>query len=89
MYPEPYYYVNAYPRPDERFTSTPLQGGGVWNTEDWFGAVLTASRLNPDPALQAIQVRAFLDSAVDICSAAPQRLGGHLRVQEEGPLNPA
>jgi hypothetical protein len=70
MFPEPYYYVNAYPRPDHRLTSTPLQGGGVWNTEDWFGAVLTASRLSRDPAAQATQVRAFLDSAVDICSAA-------------------
>jgi hypothetical protein len=70
MYPEPYYYVNAFPRPDDRLTSMPLQGGGVWNTEDWFGAVLTGSCLNPDPSLQAIQVRAFLESAVDICTAA-------------------
>lgn len=70
MYPEPYYYVNAYPRPDEKYTSTPLEGGGVWNTEEWFGAVLTASRLSADPAAQAKQVRSFLDSAVHICTAA-------------------
>lgn len=70
MFPEPYFYVNAYPRPDVRLTATPLQGGGVWNTEDWFGAVLTASRLSPDPASQATQVRAFLDSAVDTVSKA-------------------
>lgn len=70
MYPEPYYYVNAYPPPDDQLTSTPLQGGGVWNTEDWFGAVLTASRLSPDPAAQAAQVRAFLDATVAICSTA-------------------
>ena len=70
MFPEPYYYVNAYPRPDDRLISTPLQGSGVWNTEDWFGAVLTASRMSPDPAMQATQVRAFLESAVNICSAA-------------------
>jgi hypothetical protein len=70
MFPEPYYYVNAYPRPDDTLTSTPLHGGGVWNTEDWFGAVLTASRLSPDPAAQAAQVGAFLDSTVAICSAA-------------------
>jgi hypothetical protein len=70
MYPEPYYYVNAYPRPDDKLTSAPLQGGGVWNTQDWFGAVLTASRMSPDPTVQGNQVRAFLESAVDICSAA-------------------
>lgn len=92
MYPEPYYYVNAYPRPDHKLTSTPLQGGGVWNTEEWFGAVLTASRLSRDPAAQTAQVRAFLHSAVDICSAAvgdqPLR-SGLLRRQEERPLDPA
>ena len=70
MYPEPYYYVNAYPRPEGELTSTPLRGGGVWNTEDWFGAVLTASRLSADPAAQATQVGDFLDSAIDRCSAA-------------------
>lgn len=70
MFPEPYYYVNAYPRPDEKHASTPLEGGGVWNTEDWFGAVLTASRLSADPAAQTTQIRSFLDSAVAGCVAA-------------------
>ena len=70
MYPEPYYYVNAYPRPDRKLMSTQLQGGGVWNTEDWFGAVLTASRLSRDPAEQETQVRTFLDSTMDLCSGA-------------------
>ena len=70
MFPEPYYYVNAYPRPDEKYTSTPLQGRGVWNTEDWFGAVLTGSRLTVDPSAQANQVQSFLDSAIDACSTA-------------------
>jgi hypothetical protein len=70
MFPEPYYYVNAYPRPDDKHTSAPLKGGGVWNTEDWFGAVLTASRFSADPAVQATQVRSFLDSAVSACVAA-------------------
>jgi len=70
MFPEPYYYVNAYPRPDEKYTSTALQGGGVWNTEDWFGAVLLGSRLSTDPAAQENQVRAFLESAIAACLTA-------------------
>lgn len=64
MYPEPYFYVNAYPvlRP-EQFTAQP-DGGGSWNTEDWTGAILTGSRLHTDGSNQAAQVRTFFDSAV-------------------------
>ena len=69
MYPEPYYYVNAFPAPDtSQLLASRLEGGGTWNTEGWSGAVLTASRLEPDASAQEEQVRAFLDSAVAACS---------------------
>lgn len=62
MFPEPYFYVNAYPAPRPE-QLTPVEGGGIWNTDGWTGAVLTGSRLDPDGSAQAAQVRAFLDSA--------------------------
>lgn len=68
MYPEPYFYVNAYPAPNADLLTARLDGGGVWNTEGWAGAILTGSRLDPDGAAQAAQVRAFLDSATDACA---------------------
>lgn len=67
--PEPYYYVNAYPPPPPGGASAPLEGGGYWNTEGWFGAVLTGSRLSADPNAQAAQVRSFLDSAFEACAS--------------------
>lgn len=69
MYPEPYYYVNAYPAPTAIPDESLLKGGGSWNSEGWFGAVLTGSRLHPDPLAQADQVRAFLSSAFAYCSS--------------------
>jgi hypothetical protein len=69
MWPEPYYYVNAYPVPSVRMSDAPLDGGGQWNTDGWFGAVLIGSRLTSDPTAQADQIRAFLRSAFDACSA--------------------
>lgn len=74
MYPEPYFYVNAYPAPAGDLEELPLKGGGRWNREDWFGAILTGSRLSSDPAEQPAQVRDFLSSAFDAC-------GGLLRTQ--------
>jgi hypothetical protein len=68
MYPEPYFYVNAYPAPAGLLEKLPLQGHGRWNTEDWFGAILTASKLSKDAAEQPVQVREFLSSAFDACS---------------------
>lgn len=38
-YPEPYWYVLPWPRPDEK--PPPLPVGG-WHTEEWYGAVLNA-----------------------------------------------
>jgi hypothetical protein len=68
MYPEPYFYVNASPAPRPDKLTAPLDGGGVWNTEEWTGAILIGSRLDPDGHVQAAQVRAFLESASDACA---------------------
>lgn len=67
--PEPYYYVNAYPPPPPERATAVLPGGAYWNTDGWFGAVLTASRLSSDPVAQASQVGSFLDSAFEACAA--------------------
>ena len=69
MYPEPYYYVNAYPAPGQAPKGLTLEGGGAWNTEGWFGAVLTASRLVSEQVAQGEQVRAFLNSAFNACAS--------------------
>lgn len=68
-YPEPYFYVNAYPPPATRSAASlpTLDGGGSWNTEGWFGAVLTGSRLASGSA-QLEQVMVFLNSAVAACT---------------------
>jgi hypothetical protein len=68
MYPEPYFYVNAYPAPANEKAGMMLNGKGTWNADGWFGAVLTGSRLTEDPSAQEEQVRAFLDSAYAACS---------------------
>lgn len=68
MYTEPYFCVNAYPAPAGDPAGLMLNGKGTWNTDGWFGAVLTGSRLTNDPASQEDQVRAFLDSAYSACS---------------------
>ena len=67
-YPEPYFYVNAYPAPRADRVKALLQGGGSWNTDGWTGAVLPGSRLTPDASAQAAQMRAFLDSGVEACA---------------------
>ena len=68
QYGEPYFYVNAYPRPSADTQQAALAGDGFWNTERWFGAVLPASRLTKDITRQKAQVRAFMDSAIEACS---------------------
>jgi hypothetical protein len=67
-YPEPYFYVNAYPSPSNTSLLPELGGQGTWNTDGWVGAVLPGSRLDPDATAQASQVHAFLDSAVEACT---------------------
>jgi len=66
-YDEPYLYVNMYPSPSGDALPQSLEGGGVWHTHEWIGAVLPGSRLSADPAEQPQQVDAFLESAVRTC----------------------
>jgi hypothetical protein len=68
MCPEPYFYVNANPAPRADQLTARVEGGGVWNTDEWTGAILIGSRLDPDGSTQAAQVRAFLVSAAEACA---------------------
>ena len=64
--PQPYYYVNPYPRPQA--TDLPdLPSGGRWERELFFGAVLTGDALldGGDPAAQHERVQAFLAATVE------------------------
>jgi hypothetical protein len=61
-YPEPYWYVSPYPYPPTD-SLPPLEGQGLWHTQQWVGAILTASQLRLD-ATQSQQLRTFLQSAV-------------------------
>lgn len=64
-YAEPYFYVNAYPSPAVDRLPRDLAGGGTWHTQEWVGAVLPLTRLDPIGAAQAAQVQSFLNSALD------------------------
>ncbi len=67
-YDEPYFYVNAYPmQRDAVLNPAALEGGGLWHTHEWTGAVLPASRLEGDGGRQQAQVDAFLQSALVAC----------------------
>jgi hypothetical protein len=66
-YEEPYLYVNARPQPRGRALPETLAGGGFWHTHEWIGAVLPASRLDPNGAAQQKQCVQFLESAVATC----------------------
>jgi hypothetical protein len=61
-YDEPYWYASVYPAPRADAPRAALDGGGVWHTRDWIGAVLPGSRLSDSE--QPAQVAAFLDSAL-------------------------
>ncbi len=65
-YPEPYYYVNPYPAPENPELPR-LSGGGEWHTEGWFGATLPATKLvagGPDSE-QRQRTQRFLESAIE------------------------
>jgi hypothetical protein len=62
---EPYFYANAYPSASPDAPRDALAGNGVWNTRDWIGPVLPASRLAATN--QDAQVDAFIQSAVSAC----------------------
>lgn len=64
-YGEPYWYCNLYPAPKAGVDLPPLDGGGIWHTREWTGAVLPASRMLA--ATQAEQCARFVQSAMDAC----------------------
>jgi hypothetical protein len=67
-FPEPYWYTNPYPRPSVE-SLPPLRGGGFWNRDGFFGAVLRGSDLvRPGDDTQLSRAGAYLDSAVAACA---------------------
>ena len=65
-YPEPYFYVNPYGLAAQPADPPPLESGGRWHTDGWFGAVLTATAIVVNPGeLQESAVSSFLRGAVD------------------------
>ncbi|PZV10811.1 MAG: hypothetical protein DCF20_20820 [Pseudanabaena sp.] len=65
-YNEPYWYVTPYPYPEDRSNLPILDGDGIWHTDHWVGAVLTASQFG-EPKASINQVNAFLKSAIASC----------------------
>jgi hypothetical protein len=69
--PAPYLYATPWPYPPEsaRRHLPPLPAGGVWNTEEWVGAVLDAASLVAagPPAAQHEAAAAFVGAAVAYC----------------------
>ncbi|WP_448601746.1 hypothetical protein [Thermoleptolyngbya sp.] len=63
-YAEPYWYITPYPYPD--LSDLPTLEAGKWHTDQWVGAVLTASEIQ-----QSSDLPNFIDKAV---SAAKQIL---------------
>jgi hypothetical protein len=64
-YAEPYWYATPWPYPVSPQPAE-LEGRGLWHTENWFGAVLPASRWVGGSGSRD-QVTAFLASAFDEC----------------------
>lgn len=65
-WPEPYFYASMYPAPNADASRGELAGNGLWNTRDWIGAVLPASRIAETG--QQSQVEGFIRSAVRECT---------------------
>jgi hypothetical protein len=65
-YDEPYWYVTPYPYPEDCSNLPALNGDGIWHTEHWVGAVLTASQFG-EPQASVDQVKTFLNSAIAAC----------------------
>ena len=63
---EPYFYASMSPAPAVHSPRSELAGDGVWNTRDWIGAALPASRLNA--SAQRAQIADFISSAVRACT---------------------
>ena len=64
-YDEPYFYVNMYPSPGADELPEPPDGGGMWHTREWIGAVLPASQVRANASEQQSQVDQFLQSAIN------------------------
>ena len=64
-YDEPYFYVNMYPSPGAHELPEPPDGGGLWHTREWIGAVLPATRVRSNPGEQEFQIDQFLQSAIE------------------------
>jgi hypothetical protein len=65
-YDEPYWYVTPYPYPEDKTNLPELAANGFWHTEEWVGAILTASQFG-EPKTSGEEIRAFLDSAIAAC----------------------
>lgn len=65
-YPQPYFYVNPYPRPEDP-PEAELAGGGHWHSEVFFGAVLLGEKVTEDDSAEAqgSRERSFIQSALD------------------------
>jgi hypothetical protein len=68
-YDEPYFYVTPWPYPSAKTELPQLEGGGIWHTHGWTGAVLRGTTLADavDTPAQLAQVTAFVDSALRAC----------------------
>ncbi len=64
----PYFYVTPWPYPSTEKLPD-LEGGGIWNTEGWVGAVLDAATLLDGVGDPAHRAERFLASAVAGCRA--------------------
>ena len=69
-YDEPYLYVNMHPVSEATSLPNSLEGGGMWHTKEWIGAVLPGSRLTSEAESQQLQVKQFLRSAIDTAKRA-------------------
>jgi hypothetical protein len=54
----------------QAFAALDLEGGGMWHTKEWIGAVLPGSRLTSEAESQQLQVKQFLRSAIDTAKRA-------------------
>jgi hypothetical protein len=63
---EPYFYANMSPSPSADTPRGELAGNGLWNTRDWIGAVLPASRIAETG--QQSQVEEFVRGAARECT---------------------
>jgi hypothetical protein len=66
--PAPYFYVTPWPYPSgEKLPD--LEGGGIWNTAGWVGAVLESAALLDGTGEPAHRAERFVESAVAGCRA--------------------